>query len=502
MSTQVGSQAAVYAVILAAGQGTRMRSNLPKVLHPVGGKPMLGHVLDAATAAGVEHCRLVLGHAAEQVRTWLNESQAALLGGGSDADAASATPARIDSVVQAQQLGTAHAVSQAMPDIPDNALVVVLYGDVPLVSAATIQRLIAAAGSGLALVTVEVEAPQGYGRILRDGAGRVIGIVEENEASAAQRSIREINTGLLAAPAKRLKRWLSKVRNDNSKHEYYLTDIVALAASDAVDIHVVAAASADEVEGVNDPLQLAQAERRLQRQQTEQLQRNGLFLADPARFDLRGRLRHGRDVQIDIGCVFEGEVELGDQVHIGPYCLLRNVRLGAGTRVNAHSVLDAASAGRDCIIGPYARLRPGAQLADGVHIGNFVEIKQSTLGEGAKANHLAYVGDASVGARVNVGAGVITCNYDGQDKHRTTIGDDAFIGSDSQLIAPITIGAGAYVAAGSTIVRDVPDHALAVARAREQKVVPGWQARKRAPSDSELSTDIEPAPEKPPARPT
>ncbi|MDB5986396.1 MAG: UDP-N-acetylglucosamine pyrophosphorylase [Nevskia sp.] len=456
-------QASIHAVILAAGQGTRMRSALPKVLHPVGGTPMLGRVLAAAQAAGVNHSHLVLGHAAEQVRAWLAAQ--------SGFDAAT--------VVQPQQLGTAHAVQQALPEIPDHALVVVLYGDVPLVTPATIQALIAAAKVGLALVTVEVVQPHGYGRILRDSARRITGIVEERDASAAERAIHEINTGLLAAPAKRLKRWLSKVKNDNAKGEFYLTDVVALAASDGVEVAAVAAASADEVEGVNDPLQLAQAERRLQQQQTAQLQRDGLFLADPARFELRGSLKIGRDVRIDVGCVLEGAVELGDGVVIGPYCVLRNVRLGAGTRVDAHSVLDTAVAGSNCRIGPFARLRPGAQLADEVHIGNFVEIKQSTLGAGAKANHLAYVGDATVGARANIGAGVITCNYDGVDKHPTVIGADAFIGSDSQLIAPVTIGQGAYIAAGSTIVRDVPDQALAVARAREQKIVPDWRARKK-----------------------
>jgi len=469
----------VHAIILAAGQGTRMRSALPKVLHKVGGRPMLGRVLDTARAAGVDHCHLVLGHGAEQVRDWLATEAVTGRSGKSVETAANTLADDISIVFQSQQLGTAHAVLQALPEIPDSALVVVLYGDVPLVSAATIKALIAAARSGLALVTVDVADPRGYGRILRESSGRVTGIVEEKEASTEQRAIREINTGLLAAPAKRLKRWLSKVKNDNAKREYYLTDIVALAASDAVEIAVVSADSAGEVEGVNDPVQLARAERALQQQQAMQLQRDGLYLADPARFDLRGNLKIGRDVHIDIGCVLEGEIELGDGVVIGPYCVLRNVRLGAGTRVEAHSVLDGASAGIDCRIGPFARLRPGAQLADQVWIGNFVEIKQSTLGDSAKAAHLAYIGDASVGERVNIGAGVITCNYDGVDKYQTTIGADAFVGSDSQLIAPVTIGAGAYIAAGSTIVEDVPENALAIARAREQKIVPDWRSRKK-----------------------
>lgn len=441
-----------------------MKSALPKVLHRVGGEPMLGHVLAAAAEAGVTTSHLVLGHGAAQVQAWL---------------AARAEPLP-RTVVQGEQLGTGHAVLQAVPEIPDNALAIVLYGDVPLVSAATIRALIAAAGQGLALVTVELAQPRGYGRILRDGSGRITGIVEENDATPAQREIREINTGLLAAPAKRLKRWLSKVGNANAKGEYYLTDVVGLAARDGVTITSVGAGSAAEVEGVNDPLQLARAERLFQLGQVERLQRDGLYLADPARFDLRGRLTIGRDVRVDVGCVVEGRVELGDRVEIGPYCVLRNVTIGAGTRIDAHSVLDGAEVGASCSIGPFARLRPGALLGNGVHIGNFVEIKKSTIGDGSKANHLAYVGDAVVGERVNIGAGVITCNYDGANKHATIIGDDAFIGTDSQLVAPVTIGRGAYIAAGSTIAKDAPEDALTINRAREQRSFPGWKRpRKR-----------------------
>lgn len=448
-----------HAIVLAAGQGTRMKSAKPKVLHLVGGRPMLGHVLDAAREAGVKHPHLVLGHGADAVREWL----------GTEAGAAP------EIAVQSEQLGTAHAVQQALPAIPDSALVVVLYGDVPLVPADTIREVLRAAGTGLALLTVVLDAPKGYGRILRDEARRVTGIVEESDASEAQRAIREVNTGILAAPAKRLKRWLSKVRNDNAKREYYLTDVIALAANDGVEIRTVSAEAPEDLEGVNDPAQLARAERRYQRQQVARLQREGLYLADPARFDLRGRLRHGRDVSIDIGVICEGEVVLGDGVRIGPYCVLRNVTLDAGTEVRAFSHLDTASVGQDCVIGPYARLRPGARLADRVHIGNFVELKQSTLGEETKANHLAYVGDAVVGARVNIGAGVITCNYDGVSKHTTTIGDDAFIGTDSQLVAPVTVGRGAYIAAGSTIAKHAPDDALTINRARDQKSFPGWK---------------------------
>lgn len=454
----------IHAIVLAAGQGTRMKSALPKVLHPVGGKPMLGHVLDAVSEAGVETSVLVLGHGAEQVRAWLGASGRGAVG----------------TVLQEQQLGTAHAVQQAMPEVPDGALVLVLYGDVPLVTADTLRKLAAAAKDGMAVLSAVVPNPHGYGRILRDAPkngkpGRITGIVEEKDASAEQRAITEINTGLIAAQARRLKRWLSHVKNDNAKGEYYLTDVVELAVKDGVEVQGVTTANPDEAEGINDRQQLAQAERRFQWLKAERLMRDGLHLADPSRFDLRGSLDFGRDVFVDIGCVFEGIVELGDDVHIGPYSILRNVKIGSGTRVEAHSVLDEAEAGRDCRIGPFARLRPGAQLADSVHIGNFVEIKQSTVGEGSKANHLAYVGDAAVGARVNIGAGVITCNYDGANKHATIIGDDAFIGTDSQLVAPVIVGRGAYIAAGSTIAREAPEDALTICRAREQKSFPGWK---------------------------
>jgi bifunctional UDP-N-acetylglucosamine pyrophosphorylase/glucosamine-1-phosphate N-acetyltransferase len=454
----------LHAIILAAGQGTRMKSPLPKVLHPVGGKPMLGHVLEAAGAAEAAACHVVLGHAADQVRAWLESSGAE----------------RVHVAVQEQQLGTAHAVQQAMPDVPDDALVVVLYGDVPLVSGETIRAVTAAGREGLSMVTARLEDPTGYGRLLREAGkngapGRVTGIVEEKDASPEQRAITEVNTGVIAAPARRLKRWLAHVKNDNAKGEYYLTDVAGLAAADGVEIKTYAVKDAGEMEGVNDLAQLGEAERRFQRARAVRFQREGLRIADAARFDLRGSLKFGRDVFIDVGCVFEGAVELGDGVRIGPYCLLRDAELGAGTRVEAHSVLDMAEAGRDCVIGPYARLRPGAKLADEVHIGNFVEIKKSTLGHGSKANHLAYVGDANVGERVNIGAGVITCNYDGAEKHVTTIGDDAFIGTDSQLVAPVTIGRGSYIAAGSTITKNTPEDSLTICRAREQKTLAGWK---------------------------
>jgi len=448
----------IHAIVLAAGQGTRMKSARPKVLHAVGGKPMLGHVLDAASAAGIAEAHLVLGHGADQVRDWL----------------ATRSMEAPRSVIQQQQLGTAHAVSQAMPDVPDTALVLVLYGDVPLISAATLKALIAAATEGFALLTVTLDEPRGYGRILRDEKGRVTGIVEEKDATPEQRAIREVNTGLIAAPARRLRRWLSHVGNDNANREFYLTDVVGLAARDGVAIRTIQASTPEEVEGVNDPLQLARAERVHQRRNVEQLQREGLYLADPARFDLRGVLTIGRDVHVDIGCIIEGKVSLGDNVQVGPYCILRNVTIAAGTRIDAYSMLDSSEVGEGCIVGPYARLRPGSVLGRSAHVGNFVELKKTTLGDGSKANHLAYLGDAVIGARVNVGAGVITCNYDGANKFQTTIGDDAFIGTDSQLVAPVTIGRGAYIAAGSTITRDAPDGQLTINRARDQRSMPWW----------------------------
>lgn len=435
-----------------------MRSALPKVLHRVAGTPMLGHVIAAARSAQAARCHVVLGHGIDTVRGWL------------DTQAVS-----VEVVQQAEQLGTAHAVSQALPNIPDDALVAVLYGDVPLISADTVRRLAQAASGGLALVTATLDEAQGYGRILRDDEQRVVGIVEEKDASRTQREIREINTGLLAAPAGRLRQWLAQVGNDNANGEYYLTDVVALAVREGVAVATVSAASADEVEGVNNRLQLATAERRFQRGQTRRLMADGLQLLDPERFDLRGQLEFDGDVSVDVGCVFEGRVWLGEGVHIGPYTVLRNVSIGAGSRIEAHCVLEDAEVGTACHIGPFARLRPGAQLAGQVHIGNFVEVKNSRLASGVKAGHLAYVGDADVGADVNISAGVITCNYDGANKHRTVIGDEAFIGSDTQLIAPVTIGKGAYIAAGSTIAADAPADALTIARSRGQRSLPGWQ---------------------------
>ncbi|MGQ0502446.1 MAG: bifunctional UDP-N-acetylglucosamine diphosphorylase/glucosamine-1-phosphate N-acetyltransferase GlmU [Panacagrimonas sp.] len=455
------AMAPLHVVILAAGKGTRMKSALPKVLHGIAGRAMLAHVLQTAQNLGAEGCHLVLGHGAETVRAW----------------AAGANPAgpNVRFATQAEQLGTAHAVLQAMPEIPDHARVLILYGDVPLIEATTLSELLRVAGSGLAVLTAEVPDPTGYGRIVRNRGGAVHSIVEERDATPVQRRITEINTGVMTAPAKRLRAWLGKVGNANSKGEFYLTDIVGLAVRARVAVRSATAASAEEVLGVNDRVQLAAQERVFQRRQAEALMREGVGIRDASRFDLRGTLRCGEDVHLDVGVVIEGEVELGDHVHVGPYTLLKNARIGAGTHVEGHCVIDSAVVGRACRIGPFARLRPEAQLADQVHIGNFVEIKKSVLGEGSKANHLAYVGDADVGARVNIGAGVITCNYDGVNKHLTVIGDDAFIGTDTQLIAPVTVGAGAYIAAGSSISMDAPDGQLTICRAREQRSLPNWK---------------------------
>lgn len=454
----------LHVVILAAGQGTRMRSALPKVLQPVGGKAMLGHVIDTARALSPARIHVVHGHGAEAVRAWARDA-------GFDGD-------DLAWVLQAEQLGTGHAVQQAMPGIPDEARVLVLYGDVPLVRPQTLRPLVGA--EGLALLSVRLPDPTGYGRILRDAHGRVTGIVEHKDADAAQRAIDEVNTGILAAPAAALRAWLGRIGNANASGEYYLTDCVALAVADGVPVAALLAADPVEVSGANDRAQLAALERALQARIAAELMAAGVHLLDPARFDLRGSLRCGRDVRIDVGCVFEGDCELADGVQIGPNCVLRNARIGPGARVHAMSVIEDAQIGPGCEVGPFARLRPGSVLEDGAKVGNFVEIKNARLGAGAKAGHLAYVGDAGVGARVNISAGVITCNYDGANKHRTEIGDDAFIGTDSQLVAPVRVGANAFVAAGSTITRDVPDGVLAVCRAREQKHVTGWKRpRKR-----------------------
>jgi bifunctional UDP-N-acetylglucosamine pyrophosphorylase/glucosamine-1-phosphate N-acetyltransferase len=436
-------------VILAAGQGKRMRSDLPKVLHPLAGKPLLGHVVDAARELGAQKICVVYGHGGERVR----EAMAA-----PDLTWAKQDP----------QLGTGHAVLQAMPEfaaVPPSregdslrsAQALVLYGDVPLTRVSTLKRLIGAAGSDkLALLTAHLPNPTGYGRIVRVN-GRVTRIVEEKDADAAERAITEINTGILVAPGEALARWLPQLGNRNAQGEYYLTDIVAMAVADGIEVTTAHPDASWETDGVNSKVQLAQLERVHQRNVAEALMEDGVMLADPARIDVRGELVCGRDVFIDVNCVFEGRVVLGD-----------------GVRINANCVLQDAVVGKDSIIGPFARLRPGTELAEDVHIGNFVEVKNSTIAAHSKANHLAYVGDATVGSRVNVGAGTITCNYDGANKFRTIIEDDVFIGSDTQLVAPVTVGRGATLGAGTTLTKDAPPDTLTVSRAK-QVSIPGWK---------------------------
>jgi bifunctional UDP-N-acetylglucosamine pyrophosphorylase/glucosamine-1-phosphate N-acetyltransferase len=450
-------------VILAAGKGTRMRSALPKVLQPLAGQPMLTHVVGAARALDAGRVCVVVGHGGDVVRTRL--AQPDLLW-----------------AVQEPQLGTGHAVAVALPQLCEAGQVMVLYGDVPLVGAETLRRLQAAAGSdGVALLTVTLDDPGGYGRIVRNAAGAVVRIVEEKDASAAERAVCEVNTGMLVAPAARLRDWLGRIGNDNAQGEYYLTDIVALAVADGVPLATVEPAAAWEVLGANSKAQLAALERALQQVRAAALMEAGVTLIDPARIDVRGQLVCGRDVEIDVNCVFEGAVELGDDVRIGAQCVLRDVRVGPGTRIAPFSHIEQAEIGPDCVIGPYARLRPGTALGEGVHVGNFVEVKNCRLGDGAKANHLTYLGDADVGRRVNVGAGTITCNYDGVNKHRTTIEDDAFIGSDTQLVAPVRVGRGATLAAGTTLTKDAPPGQLTVSRAK-QITVPGWKRPERKQS--------------------
>lgn len=447
---------ALHIVILAAGQGKRMRSALPKVLQPLGQRPLLNHVTAAAQALDPGRIHVVYGHGGEQVQSALGYLD-------------------VDWVLQNQQLGTGHAVAQAMAGIDDEAQVLVLYGDVPLIRPATLQRLVAASDAqALALLTLQLQDPAGYGRVLRDDANRVIGIVEDKDASADQRHIAEVNTGLLCAPAARLRDWLSRLSNDNAQGEYYLTDCIAMAAADGVPVVAGQAGTPEEVQGVNDKRDLAAAERILQRRQADALLAEGLTLRDPERFDVRGTLTAGADSVIDVNCVFEGDVVLGSNVHIGPNCTLRNCRIGDGTHVHANTVIEHAAVGERCQLGPFARLRPDTRVGDRGKIGNFVETKKVSLGSGSKVNHLSYVGDARVGQNVNIGAGVITCNYDGAYKHVTEIGDNAFIGSDVQLVAPVEVGAGATIGAGSTITRPAPEQRLTLSRSR-QFTVANWK---------------------------
>jgi len=432
----------MYVVILAAGMGKRMHSALPKVLHPLAGRPLLSHVIDAARTLSPTRLVVVVGHGGEAVREAV---------GAPD----------VQFALQAEQLGTGHALAQALPLLDTNAPTLVLYGDVPLTRPATLRRLTEAAGqNGYGILTVTLDDPTGYGRIVRDATGKVVRIVEQKDASDDERLIDEINTGIVVTPTAPLAGWLAALKNDNAQGEYYLTDVVEAAI---VSGHPVVTAQPDdewETLGVNSKLQLAELERVHQRNVAQALLVAGVTLADPARVDVRGSLSCGRDVFIDVNCVFEGDVTLADNVSVGPNCVIRNASIGAGTRVDAYTHIESAAVGANAVLGPYARLRPGAKLADEVHVGNFVEVKNANIGTGSKANHLSYVGDADVGAGVNIGAGTITCNYDGANKFRTIIEDNVFVGSDTQLVAPVRVGRGVTIAAGTTVWKDVPEGTL------------------------------------------
>jgi bifunctional UDP-N-acetylglucosamine pyrophosphorylase/glucosamine-1-phosphate N-acetyltransferase len=455
----------ISVVILAAGQGARMRSERPKVLHPLAGQPMLAHVIDSAEELGAKQVCVVYGHGGDSVREAFADR-------------------KVTWVEQRPQRGTGHAVQQAVPSLDSDSLALVLYGDVPLVTSETLRSLLSGADDNqLALLTVELEDPTGYGRIIRDSAGRVQAIVEHKDASELERAVREINTGLLACPVDKLTGWLEKIQPDNAQGEYYLTDIVSLAVQDGVAVNAVIAASEAEVMGINDKVQLAQAERTLQARQAHALMVQGVGIVDPSRIEIRGSLVCGKDVELDINTVFEGVVELGDGVTIGPNSVIRNSRIGAGTGVYENCSLDGATVGENCEIGPFARLRPDANLKERARVGNFVEIKKSTVGVGSKVNHLTYIGDAMIGADVNIGAGTIVCNYDGANKHQTLIGDGAFIGSGVELVAPVEIGPGATVGAGSTISKSAPPGELTIERAK-QVVIRSWKRpSKKTPQD-------------------
>ncbi len=443
-------------VILAAGQGTRMYSDTPKVLHDLGGKPLLGRVVDVAESLDTAAIHVVYGYGGERVREAIGTNE-------------------FNWVLQADQKGTAHAMMQALPRVDDQACVLVLYGDVPLIQAQTLRELTNATdGKGLAILTAELVDPSGYGRIIRDDRGRVMKIVEHKDANQDELSVQEINTGFLAAPAGKLKSWLAQVQNDNTQDEYYLTDVVAIAVKEGADIVTRNPSVAWEIMGVNSNADLAQLERTYQQQQAQALMAQGVTLRDPVRFDLRGELEVGRDVVIDINVIFEGKVSLADGVHIGPNNVIRSSTIGGGTEILSNCVIEESIVGKNCRIGPFARLRPRLRIDDHAHIGNFVEIKKSDIGEGSKVNHLSYVGDTTVGKNVNIGAGTIVCNYDGANKHRTVIGDNAFIGSDTQLVAPVTVGEGATIGAGSTITKDVPAGELTLSRAKEKTLL-GWK---------------------------
>ena len=448
-------------VILAAGMGKRMNSDLPKVLHPLAGKSLLGHVVDTARTLDPQRLVVVYGHGGEQVQT------------------AFAGQTDVQWALQSPQLGTGHAVAQAVPMLVDDVPTLILYGDVPLVKASTLQRLAEAAQGGkLALLSQHVADPTGYGRVVRDAAGNVSRIVEQKDADAETLKINEVNTGILVCPTGPLKRWLTALKNDNAQGEYYLTDVIAAAVADGTGVVTAHPDAEWETLGVNSKTQLAFLERRHQRNLADRLTDSGVMLADPDRVDIRGTLECGRDVSIDVGCVFEGTVRLGKGVKIGPNCVLKDCTLADGTQVQAMSVIDSAEVGAQGRIGPFARLRPGTKLGEDSHIGNFVELKNATTGTGSKINHLSYVGDAEIGSRVNIGAGTITCNYDGVNKHKTIIEDDVFVGSDSQLVAPVTVRRGATLAAGTTLTREAPADSLTLSRV-PQTTRPDWKRPQR-----------------------
>lgn len=433
-----------------------MKSDLPKVLQPLAGRPLLGHVLDTAKSLDADAIHVVYGHGGERVKEALKSEP-------------------VSWVLQAEQLGTGHAVAQAMPAIPDDHDVLILYGDVPLIRAATLRQLIEQSSEqSIGLLTIVLDNATGYGRIVRDNAGNVVRIVEEKDANTKERAIKEVNTGLIAAPARALRKWLSDLKNDNAQGEYYLTDIIVMAARERMRVGAVIAPTEAEVLGVNDKVQLAQLEATLRLQRATELMVQGATLADPARIDIRGEVIVGRDVFIDANVLFTGRVVLGDRVRIGPNNVLRDCEIHADTEIHPNCVIDTATVGPHNSIGPFARIRPGSELLDHVHIGNFVEVKKSRIGSGSKANHLTYLGDAIVGNKVNVGAGSVTVNYDGVNKWQTEIGDNAFIGSGSMLVAPVKIGANANTGAGSTITTDCPEGKLTVARAR-QVTIDGWK---------------------------
>jgi len=446
-------------VILAAGKGTRMKSSMPKVLHPLAHKPLVQHVIDTARSLDPSQIVVVYGHGGDQVREVVI-----------DADLSWAE--------QAEQLGTGHAVQQAMPHIKEADRVLVLYGDVPLTSAETLRELLDQAGKGMGLLTINLDDPSGYGRIVRDDKGAVERIVEQKDANADELAIQEVNTGIMVFPGEKLSGWLNGLSNNNAQGEYYLTDLLAMAVSDGVSIAVTQPEHQFEADGVNNKLQLAELERAYQRLQADRLMTDGVLLRDPNRFDLRGSLMHGTDCEIDINVIIEGNVTLGNNVKIGANVVLRNVSIGDNTVVVENCIFDDATVGADCTIGPFSRLRPGADLTGGAHIGNFVEIKKSVVGLGSKVNHLTYIGDSQIGAGVNIGAGTITCNYDGANKHTTVIGDNAFIGSNSALVAPVTIGKGATIGAGSVIRKDTPDDKLTLSGGK-QVTIENWERPKK-----------------------